>query len=227
VKKKTQNIFSMANTKDTNKKRKRLTKRDRKVDVGEKMKKRIILASGSPRRKDLLTQLGIDFEIIPSEYEEDMTIQLPPKELVQYLAKGKARDVADKYNDALIIGADTFITVNEKIMGKPKDYNEAKEMLKATSNQVVKIHTGVCIINTKNNEEWIDYDLTKIHIKKMSEKDIESYLSKGEWKDKAGAMGIQGNSAPYIQKIEGSYSNAMGFPLEKVSDRLKQWRKEK
>lgn len=185
------------------------------------MEQKIVLGSSSPRRKELLKQLRVNFEVLPSDYEEDMTLPLNPTQLAETLATGKARNVANKVEDSIVIGADTFCTVNDKILGKPKDRDEAKQMLRDCSGKAITVITGLCLINTNTGEEVQDHDITKINLKVLTEQEIEDYLASGEGDDKAGAMCMQGLAGALIIGINGSYSNALGLPVYKVAENLK------
>jgi septum formation protein len=177
---------------------------------------KIILASNSPRRKELLTQIGLKFKIIPSNYEEDMDLKLSHKELAKTLAYNKAKDVADKVNEGIIIGSDTFIVVGDKRIGKPKDANDAKRILKNISGRTITNYSGLSIIDKKNKKVVKDVEVTWVKIKKLSEREIDEYIKTGEPLDKAGAFAIQGRGAIFIEKIDGCYSNVIGLPLYKL-----------
>lgn len=182
-------------------------------------KAKIILASSSPRRKEIADQMGLEYEIIPSNYEEDMTMRLEPKDLVKTLALGKAKEVANRQEEeteAIVIGIDTFITYNKKLLGKPKSVNEAREMLKMISGKIIKAYTGVAIIDIKNKNEMIDYDITEIILANLTDTEIDNYINTGEPLDKAGAIGIQGLGSIFIKKINGCFSGAVGLPENKI-----------
>ncbi len=187
---------------------------------GEAMKEKIILATNSPRRKELAKQMGLDFEVIPSNYEEDMTMKLSPKELAKTLAYGKAKDVA-KRHDGIIIGADTFVVFKGKKIGKPKSEQEAFKMLKSFSGKSHKVYTGIAIINKKTGKEITDCEITTIKFRKMSDEEIKKYIKTGEPMDKAGAYAIQGLGSIFIEKINGCYHNIAGFPIHLTYKNLK------
>jgi septum formation protein len=180
------------------------------------MKRKIILASGSPRRKELLNQIGLKFDIVPSDYKEDMKKKVKSSDLAKELAYGKAQDVAGKIKSGVVIGCDTFIEHKKKVIGKPRNKKEAREILRSISGQIIKIYSGIAIIDVDNKKESVDWEMTKIKMKDMSEKEIDSYIRTGEPMDKAGAFAIQGRGAIYIEKIEGCYSNVIGLPLYKL-----------
>ncbi|MCK5025818.1 MAG: septum formation inhibitor Maf [Nanoarchaeota archaeon] len=188
-------------------------------EVNNMRKTKIILASSSPRRKEIADQMGLEYEIIPSNYEEDMTMRLEPKDLVKTLALGKAKEVANRQEEeteAIVIGIDTFITYNKKLLGKPKSVNEAREMLKMISGKIIKAYTGVAIIDIKNKNEMIDYDITEIILANLTDTEIDNYINTGEPLDKAGAIGIQGLGSIFIKKINGCFSGAVGLPENKI-----------
>ena len=177
------------------------------------MKQQIILASSSPRRKELLKQIGLDFKIVPSKYEEDMTMKMSHTKLAKVLAYGKAKDVADRVKEGVVIGTDTFLVFGDKRIGKPKDAKDAKRILNSLSNKYIKIYSGIAIIDVKNKREIVDVEITKIKFKKLSKKEIDGYIKTKEPLDKAGAFGVQGIGAVFIEKIDGCYSNVVGLPL--------------
>jgi len=184
-----------------------------------KTQTKIILASTSPRRQSLLKRIIKEFEIIPSNYEEDMTLNLTPSELAKTLSHGKAAEVAKRKN-GIIIGSDTFISFNNKILGKPHTPKKAKEMLKSLSGKTHEIYTGLTIINTETKQEIIDCEITGITFKKLTEREIDEYIETKEPLDKAGAYALQGLAKKFIIKIEGSRTSAIGLPLEKLSKML-------
>ena len=181
--------------------------------------KKVILASGSPRRLELLKSLIKDFKVVPSDYEEDMTMNLVPSELVMTLAKGKADDVA-KHEKGVVIGADTIIVFNGKVLGKPKSKEEAKNTLKELSGNVHKVYTGVVIIDTEKGKEVVGYDVTEVEFKEISDKEIEEYVETGEPMDKAGSYAIQGLGKKFVKEYNGSYTNIIGLPMERVEKLL-------
>jgi len=185
--------------------------------------KKIILASSSPRRKELIKKLGIKFDIDPSNYEEDMNSKLKPHELTKYLSKEKAKVVAKKYKNAIIIAADTLNFLGKKILCKPKTLAEAKEMLRDTSGKCQSVITGFTIIDTKTKKSISKSVETKVYFKRITTKQINAYLKKGESLDKAGAFAIQGFGGILIKKIEGDYYNVVGLPLAVLVGELKKF----
>ncbi len=190
--------------------------------------RRIILASGSPRRKELLDQMGVDHEIIVSEVDEDGLDHLAPSELVQVLASLKAKAVAknlpDSQKDGLVIGADTIVVLEGQILGKPKDGLDAEIMLGLLSGKMHKVYTGVSVVDTKNNTEEVFVQASTIYMKEMSQDEITAYILTKEPFDKAGSYGIQGRGGVFVEKIEGDYFSVMGLPIAKLYDCLKKYR---
>lgn len=185
--------------------------------------KRLILASSSPRRKELLVKTGIIFEIIPSTFEEDMKIPISPKELAILLSKGKAQSVADKNPDAVVIGADTFVIFGDKVLGKPHTNEKAKETLHMLSGEEHSVITGFTIIEKSANKSISKTVETKVWFKDLSEKEIDEYVDTGEPLDKGGAYAIQGLGGKLIEKIEGDRSNMIGLPINDVLKTLREF----
>ena len=171
----------------------------------------LILASKSPRRKELLKQIGIPFVVVVSDAEEVSGNSWTPAALVVENAKRKARAVAEKYPDSPVLGADTVVSSEGKIFGKPKDKDEARKMLTALSGKMHEVTTGLALIN--RNEIRTTNVTTKVFFDTMTKADIDAYIATEESMDKAGAYTIQGKAARFIEKIEGSYSNVVGLPL--------------
>ena len=172
----------------------------------------LILASKSPRRKELLKQIGIPFVVVVSDAEEVSGNSWTPAALVVENAKRKARAVAEKYPDSPVLGADTVVSLEGKIFGKPKDKDEARKMLTALSGKMHEVTTGLALIN--RNEIRTTNVTTKVFFDTMTKADIDAYIATEEPMDKAGAYAIQGKAARFIEKIEGSYSNVVGLPLK-------------
>jgi septum formation protein len=183
--------------------------------------KKLILASNSLTRKRLLTDAGLVFEIDPSNYEEDMTLPMPPKELVAHLSRGKAKDVAQRHKKAIVLGADTIIVYKDKILGKPHTPEKAKEMLKMLSGKQHSAITGFTIIDTENNKTISKAIETKVFFRDLTDKEIDGYIATGEPLNKAGSYAILENGSKLIDKIEGSKTNVSGLPMEEVMETLK------
>jgi len=183
--------------------------------------KKLFLASASPRRKELLELIGLDFEVVPSDYEEDLNLKNNPSETVRNLALGKARNVAKKVKEGIVIGSDTVVVLKGKILGKPKSKEEAKEILGNISDRELEVYSGVALVEAEADRFLTDCVVSKVKIKKLSKEEIENYVATGEPLDKAGAFGIQGRGALIVEKIEGDYFNIVGLPLFKLSEMLK------
>lgn len=188
----------------------------------------IVLASNSPRRKEILAQVGVSFEVCPSNVEEVIS-QVKPSEVVKELSLQKAEDVAngwqqDYRGDAVIIGADTVVAAGDTILGKPKDAEDARRMLTSLQGNEHSVFTGVSLVLLQEGRKSIlqFYEETKVEVFPMSEQEIDVYLSCGEFKDKAGAYGIQGRFGAYIKGIRGDYNNVVGFPVARFIQVLKE-----
>lgn len=190
------------------------------------MKKRLILASGSPRRRELLEKLGWEFEVTVSGGEERYT-SLKPAEIVQELALSKAADVAAGLSDrrnTVVIGADTIVALDGRILGKPSDEEQAFRMLSALEGRSHEVYTGTAVLDFDGNgirNDILHAEETKVFVHAMSEEEIRSYIATGEPMDKAGAYGIQGKFAAYIDRIEGDYYNVVGLPVSYLYHQLK------
>jgi septum formation protein len=184
--------------------------------------KKIVLASSSERRAQLLKQIGlVNFIIDPSNIEEVMDENISPSELVQKLALEKAKDVAARYPDAIIIGADTFIVQGKKYLGKPKDTADAKKILSSFSGKSHKALSGFALIDTKEGKIITGYDVAKVFFRKLTEKEIDDYITTGEPLDKAGAYGYMHRGAVLIEKVEGDFYSVIGLPIAKIHVELK------
>lgn len=182
--------------------------------------RKIVLASKSPRRKFLLEQIRLEFEIRESEYEEDMEAMDDPHELVKFLALNKAQDVARHYADAIIIGADTFVIFKDKFIGKPKDEVDAKKILQSFSGNEHEVVTGFAIVDTKNNIVINDVGTARVKFRDLSEEEIDNYIATGESMTRAGAYGLMERAAVLIESIEGDFYSVIGLPLNKVYTNL-------
>jgi septum formation protein len=185
--------------------------------------KKIILASASPRRKELLEKIGLKFDVEPSDYDEEINLKLEPHELVRQISVKKAKIVAARHKDAIIIAADTIGVIGSKIIGKPHTENEARKMLKEISGKPHAVITGFTILDTAANKIISRTVNTKVYIKKLTRQEIDAYVKTGEPLDKAGAYAIQGLGAVIVDKIEGDYYNVMGLPLNALTTALKEF----
>ncbi len=179
---------------------------------------KLILASASPRRQELLKNIGLDFEVIPSTVDEHINDKLTPEEIVLELSALKANDIASKVGqDAIVIGADTIVVYQNKILGKPVDVEDAFNMLRMLSGQVHHVLTGFTLIRTKDAFTVKDYQKTLVKFRALSDGEIKEYIQTGEPLDKAGAYGIQKIGSLIVEKIEGDYFNVVGLPLMKLA----------
>ncbi len=178
----------------------------------------LILASISPRRKELLSQITTKFVIKPSPYKEQHNLNLPPKLLAEYLATQKALAVAKNHVFDTVIGADTIVEKDGKILGKPKSEKEAEQMLQLLSNSVHFVHTGICIVKEGNINSQVVTSLVKF--KNLSQKDISDYIATGSPFDKAGAYGVQDSN--FVEYVDGSFTNVVGFPQDEIEQMLKE-----
>ena len=175
----------------------------------------IILASASPRRKAILSQVNLDFTIEPSKINEDFSIKLLPKAFCEHWAREKANDIAKSHSDKLIIGADTIVLINDKILGKPKDYKESFAMLKSLSGKTHQVLTGVSLINSDLGIDFTFNESTDVSFCLLTDEEINKYIEKFKPYDKAGSYGIQDGFSVYVEKINGCFYNVMGFPISK------------
>ncbi|MFA5830515.1 MAG: Maf family protein [Candidatus Paceibacterota bacterium] len=186
------------------------------------MKKKIILASASPRRKILLAKAGVVFDVVPSDYEEDMNISLPPRELAKYLSQGKAESVAERYPGAIIISADTFVVYEGKIIGKPHTPEKAKEILHMLSGVSHSVITGFTVMEA-GGKRISCAEETKVFFKNLTDETINAYIATGEPLDKAGAYAAQELGGALVERIEGDIENVVGLPTKKVLAVLKEF----
>ena len=194
---------------------------------------KIILASASPRRRELLEQIGLEFEVKVSNVEEK-SAATTPWQLVEELSAQKAWAVLDSLEPGaeavLVIGADTVVSVGNSILGKPKDEKEASDMLGGLSGGTHQVYTGVTLLYRPTFSKLdtdvrkkIFHEATKVHFFAMTEEEIDCYVATGEPLDKAGAYGIQGLFARYVKGIEGDYSNVVGLPVGRLYQEAKEW----
>lgn len=184
-----------------------------KINLNKRIKqmKHIILASASPRRKEILELADLKFDIMPSNAQE-ITTKTAPNEVVMELASIKAKDIYEKSEkQSMIVGADTVVAYQGQILGKPTDEADAKRMLTMLSGQTHEVYTGVCVIEDGKTKTF--YEETKVTFYEISDEQIDHYIKTGEPMDKAGSYGIQGKAAVFIKGIEGDYYNVVGFPI--------------
>lgn len=180
-----------------------------------------ILASASPRRRELLTQIGLEFEVMASDADEDIKEKLSPGELVERLSRIKAEEVKARIEgNRGVIGSDTIVYHNSEVLGKPKDKDDAFRMLKSLSGATHSVFTGVTIILPE--ETIVFHNETKVTFDTLSDEEILKYIESGEPMDKAGAYGIQGLGGAFVTSIEGEYANVVGFPIGEFSHILRE-----
>nr|WP_179088597.1 Maf family protein [Paenibacillus sp. FSL R5-0765] len=184
----------------------------------------IILASTSPRRKELIASLHLAFDVIPSHANEDTPPEWTPEQTVQELALRKAlavyRGLEGREQEAIIVGSDTVVVLDGEILGKPVDEADAERMLSRLQGRVHRVFTGVACIDAGNGQSLVHYRQTDVTMKKLSDATIRAYVQTGEPSDKAGSYAIQGIGASLIDRIEGCYFNVVGLPLSLLSDML-------
>lgn len=179
---------------------------------------KLILASQSPRRKELLGRLDIPFDIIPAQGEEIMNHSLSPAQLVESLAQQKAQEIFQQHPDALVLGADTLVALGDQVLGKPKDKQEAFAMITALQGQTHRVYTGVCLMSQEKT--LVFSQEAKVTMCHLSPEQVQYYIDQGESLDKAGGYGIQGVGASFVQGIQGDFFNIMGLPLSAVAQAL-------
>lgn len=189
---------------------------------------RIILASASPRRKELLSFITKDFEIMPSHVEEKLEENLSLEEQVMHLSYIKAKDIFNQTSgNRIVIGSDTIVTKSSKIYGKPNNENHAKQMIHdlLQGDKIHSVYTGLTVIVEENGniKEYKTFDEVKVYLKDMTDKEINNWINSGEAMDKAGAYGIQNKFCVYIDKIEGNYNSIVGLPVSKLYDIIKKY----
>lgn len=180
--------------------------------------KRFIVASASPRRKELLSNVGFTFEVIPSDADESCEDSLSPEELVKELGRRKAESVFKDNTDAVVLGCDTIVEFGGTVLGKPENRTEAKEMLRMLSGRKHNVHTGVCIMDSEKSVSFVS--TVRVEFYELSEELIDSYIATGESDDKAGAYGIQGIGCVLVKGIEGDYFSVVGLPVAETVRKL-------
>lgn len=186
-----------------------------------KINKQLVLASQSPRRQEILTNLGLEFLVHPSTFTEKDT-HLTAQELALHNALGKAQDVARHYKDALIIGVDTVVAFQDHQIGKPKDKEDAKRILRLLSSTTHEVISAICIIDTKNGKNVSQTQTTHITLERLEESDIEAYVNAENYTDKAAGFAIQGLGGLFVKHIEGDYFNVVGMPIYLLRKLLKE-----
>lgn len=185
------------------------------------MKQPIILASASPRRAELLRELNVEFQVVPSDAPEVMDEFLSPFEVCQLNAHRKARKVAKKFPDRLVLGADTLVFLGNEILGKPATKAEAQSMLERLQGKTHQVVTGVTLMHLRTHKEKLFAVNTDVRFRALSKAEILNYLSKMNPLDKAGAYAIQEHGEMIVEEISGSFSNVVGLPVERVKAELR------
>lgn len=183
--------------------------------------RKIVLASTSPHRRELLAKTGLKFVIDPGDYEEDMTLKLKPAKLAKTLSRGKAESVAKRHKNALVIGADTFCAYKDQLLGKPHTPKRATEMLKLLSGKAHSVITGFTIIDTKTGKSVSRAIISKVYFKKLSPQEISAYIKTGEPLEKGGAYAVHNLGSVFVKKIEGDFFNIVGLPIFELVQELK------
>jgi len=181
---------------------------------------RLVLASTSPRRRQILALLGVPFEVIAPEFEERISAQLPADQEVLEFALGKAQSVATKYPESIVIGSDTMIELSGEKIGKPADREDARRILRALSGKTHRIFTSVALVDS-GERGMMNVETVSVEMRRYTEEEIENYLRSGECDDKAGAYSIQGQGSDLIKSICGDYLAAVGMPLRRIALYLK------
>lgn len=184
--------------------------------------RQIILASTSPRRKQLLSLLAIKFKAVDPKYDEVLHQHLTHQDLVKFLAMGKAKAAAKKFSNAIIIAADTIVSFQGKALGKPKNAEEAIRTLKKLSGKAHYVYSGVAVIDTKTKKTVNVFNRVKISFRKLTKKEIENYVASKEPMDRAGSYAMQGLGFNLIKKIEGDITTVIGLPMTVVYNALKE-----
>ena len=179
---------------------------------------RLILASGSPRRRELLTSMGYTFEIISPDVDEH--VEGPAREVVGILAERKGAAVAAAQTDGIVIAADTLVAYDGKALGKPVDADDAKRMLRILSGRTHEVFTGVAIFDASTGRKSVRVVRTGVTFRALTDAEIDAYIATGEPMDKAGAYAIQGGAHGFVESFEGSYENVIGFPVDDVREML-------
>ncbi|MGE5619029.1 MAG: Maf family protein [Sphingomonadaceae bacterium] len=180
----------------------------------------LILASQSPRREALLRQVGLEFEVFPSGVEERLREGLPPAEGAEKLALQKAEWVAARCSDGLVIGADTVVVVDGRVLGKPTGVEDARDMLRLLSGREHEVITGIAVVDAASGRSRSDHVVTAVGFAPLTQEIIDRYVATGEPLDKAGAYAIQGYGALLIEGIRGCYNNVVGLPLRRLAELL-------
>jgi len=179
---------------------------------------RLILASGSPRRRELLASMGYTFEILVPDVDEH--VSGPARDVVAILSERKAQAAAAQLNDGIVIASDTLVSLNGEVLGKPEDEEDAFRMLRTLSGNTHEVFTGVTIMNAASGKIKTRAVRTGVRFRHLSDEEIQAYIATGEPMDKAGAYGIQGGAGVFVEGLEGSYENVIGFPVDDIREMI-------
>lgn len=182
----------------------------------------IILASGSPRRRELLSMMHLDFTVVPSDFAEWLDDATDPSEMAITLGLGKAKEVAKRFPEAIVIGSDTIVTVGGTQLGKAANVAEARAMLRLCTGEPNVVTTSVAVVCVAENYEYTHFDNTTVYFKPYNEAAVEAYLATEDYKDKAGAWGIQSGAGPLIDHFEGDVETVIGLPTRLLVEPLAQ-----
>jgi septum formation protein len=184
---------------------------------------KIILASNSPRRKELLTQIGLTFAVAPADVDESVLTGEAPEACASRLALDKARVAAKRAGEGIVIAADTIVVVDGAVLGKPTDAADARRMLARLSGKEHAVVTGLAVLDATTGRSNVRTSMTKVVFRDLSQREIDAYVATGEPLDKAGAYGIQDRGALLVERIEGCYSNVVGLPLSLLGEMLREF----
>lgn len=187
----------------------------------EKLEGRLILASGSPRRRELLSRMHVPFVVEVSDADERLAGR--PRDVVGVLAERKARAVAKGHADGLILAADTLVSLNDRALGKPADAQDARRTLHALSGHAHEVYTGVCLLDAATGEARVCVEESWVRFRDLSDAEIDAYVASGEPLDRAGSYAIQGGASGFVSGYEGSYDNIVGLPTERLKELLKEY----
>ncbi|UCF79852.1 MAG: septum formation inhibitor Maf [Candidatus Eiseniibacteriota bacterium] len=186
----------------------------------------MVLVSGSPRRRRLLEMIGLRFEVAVPEVDEGELLEGEPEQVVVELALRKALSVANGYPEALLIGADTVVVLEGRVLGKPEDATQAEGMLRVLSGKTHTVYTGLALVDTRTGMRWTAYERSLVRMKRLAESEIAAYVRTGEPLDKAGSYGIQGLGSIFISDVNGCFFNVMGLPVRRLYEMLVQCSRE-
>jgi septum formation protein len=181
---------------------------------------KLILASASPRRRELLSQLGTPFTVLPADIDEGHHAGEAPRDYIIRLSRTKAQEIALHYPDAWVLGADTIVTIDERILGKPQDAADAAAMLSSLSGREHAVMTGLALVRHNQGYTALETVRTRVFFRALSEADISAYIATKEPFDKAGAYAIQGHAGAFVERYEGCYTNVVGLPVQRTAAML-------